>query len=443
MKSSVTSRAIWNIAYPIIFGNLAQTIITFTDTAFLGHLGMVELGASMMAGLYYFVFSTLAWGFSMGIQIIVARRLGEGKLNRIGVVFEHGLFFVLILSVLMFLLLHFFTTNLLAGIIDSPNIYHAAMQYMNYRHYGIIFVCFNFLFRSLFVGLSYTKCITYSTILMAGVNIFLDWGLIFGNAGFPELGISGAALASVCAEISALIFFVIYTVTMLPLKKYALFQFHKLEGWLMKTILKLAFPSMLQRLISFGSWFLFFALIEKMGELPIAISGIVRSVYMLIMIPSFAFGATGNTIVSRLIGEGKQDEVTATLNKVLKNCLFAILPMIIITLCIPEKVAQIYTDDLILAAASVKVLYVICFASVIMSIGTIYFESVSGTGNTMAALALEFSVLVIYLVYIYCMSSVFQVAIQWIWTSEAVYGFFIGIFSVLYLRYSKWKEKKL
>lgn len=441
MKSSITNRSIWNIAYPIIFGNLAQTVITFTDTAFLGHLGMIELGASMMAGLYYFVFSTLAWGFAMGVQIIIARRLGEGRLERIGVVFEHGLFFVLFLSILMFLLLHFLTADLLNFIIDSPNIYEVAMQYMNYRHYGIFFVCFNFLFRSLYVGLSKTKSITYSTLLMASVNIFLDWCLIFGNCGLPKMGISGAALASVCAEVSALIFFIIYTFRKLPLKTYALFQFHKLERWLMKTILKLAFPSMLQRLVSFGTWFLFFAFIEKMGELPIAVSGIVRSIYMLIMIPTFAFGATGNTLVSRMIGEGKQTEVMPTLLKVIVNCLFAVIPLILITICFPNLVAHIYTDDAALAASSVPVLYVICGAAIIISFATIYFEAVSGTGNTMAALLLEFCVLIVYIVYIYIMTRVFQVEIQWVWTSEYLYAVLIGLISFVYLKKSKWQQK--
>lgn len=290
--TSINNKTIWNIAYPIIFGNLAQTLITLTDTAFLGRVSAVALGASMMAGIYYYVFSTLAWGFSIGVQIIVARRLGEGKLNRIGVVFEHGLVFVLFLSALLFLVQHYYSDYLLGKVIQSPNIYAAAMEYMKYRHYGIIFVCFNFLYRALYIGLSNTKVISFSTILMAGVNIFLDYVLVFGKWGFPEMGVGGAALASVCAEITALVFFTFYTVVRLPLKTYALFAFHKIEGWLMKSILHLAFPTMIQKLFSFGTWFIFFAFVEHMGETPIAVSGIIRSVYMLILIPVFAFGAT-------------------------------------------------------------------------------------------------------------------------------------------------------
>ena len=76
----VSHREIWRIAVPIMLGNMAQTVITFTDTAFLGHLGTVELSASMMAGLYYFVYTTIAMGFAVGIQIFshfVSRMLNQ------------------------------------------------------------------------------------------------------------------------------------------------------------------------------------------------------------------------------------------------------------------------------------------------------------------------------------------------------------------------------
>ena len=84
---SVTNKEIWQITYPIIFGNLAQTIIVFVNTVFLGHVGKAELGAAMMAGLYYLIFTTILQGFSVGVQIMVALRLGEGNLKQIGSIF--------------------------------------------------------------------------------------------------------------------------------------------------------------------------------------------------------------------------------------------------------------------------------------------------------------------------------------------------------------------
>lgn len=441
--TSISNKTIWNIAYPIIFGNLAQTLIALTDTAFLGRVSAIALGAAMMASIYYYVFSTLAWGFSIGVQIIIARRLGENKLERIGVVFEHGLVFVLLLSTGLFLIQHFCTEYLLSRVIQSPNIYAAAMEYMNYRHYGIIFVCFNFLFRALYIGLSNTKVISFSTLLMAVVNIFLDYVLIFGKWGFPHMGVGGAAFASVCAEISTLIFFFLYTLAKLPLKKYALFAFHKLEGWLIKAVLKLAFPTMLQKLLSFGTWFIFFVMVERMGEEPIAISGIVRSVYMLIMIPVFAFGATANTLTSRQIGAGQQQEVRSTLVKILRLSLVSILPVLTFCVLFPTLLLSVYTNDALLASASVPSLYVICIAAIAMSFGMTYFEAVSGTGNTIHALWLEVIVLFAYSGSVWFFAKVIRSDVAWVWTSEITYGALIGVTSLLYLYFAGWHKKTI
>lgn len=441
--TSISNKTIWNIAYPIIFGNLAQTLIALTDTAFLGRVSAIALGASMMASIYYYVFSTLAWGFSIGVQIIVARRLGENKLGRIGVVFEHGLVFVLLLSTGLFLIQHYYTDYLLDHVIQSPNIYAAAMEYMKYRHYGIIFVCFNFLFRALYIGLSNTKVISFSTILMAAVNIFLDYVLVFGQWGFPHMGIGGAALASVCAEISALIFFVLYTLIKLPLKTYALFAFHKLEGWLMKAVLRLAFPTMLQKLLSFGTWFIFFILVERMGEEPIAVSGIIRSVYMLIMIPVFAFGATANTLTSRQIGAGQQAEVMSTLKKIFRLSIISILPVLLCCIFFPSLILSIYTNDALLAAASVPSLYVICIAAISMSFGMTFFEAVSGTGNTIHALWLEVMVLIAYSGSVWFFAKVINTHVAYVWTSEITYGLLIGIVSLIYIRSARWCRKTI
>ena len=430
MKTQISNKEIWSIALPIMLGNMAQTIINFTDTAFLGRLGVIALGASMLAGLFYFVFTTIATGFAIGIQIIIARRFGEGNYGRIGVIFQHGSIFVLILGLILFSILYIFSDHLLLWLIDSPNIYDASLEYIKYRQFGIIFVCFNFLYRALYVGISNTKVITYSTIIMAVVNIILDYCLIFGNFGFPEMGLGGAALASFCAEVSAFTFFTIYSYITLRNKDYGMFKLHRLESELMGRILKLATPTMIQKLFSFSVWFIFFILIEKMGETATGISSIVRSVYMILITPCFAFATTTNTVVSRIIGEGHSDQVFSTINKILKNCLLCTIPIMILVAIFPIQIARIYTDDLNLAQLVVPSIYVICFGTIFQSIGNAYFEAVSGTGNTSAALYLEAVILVIYVAFIWAMTHL-TTRVELVWTAEILYGALLGIFQHL------------
>lgn len=441
-RTHITNKEIWAIALPIMLGNMAQTIINFTDTAFLGHVGVIALGASMLAGLFYFVFTTIATGFAIGIQIIVARRFGEGRLDRIGVIFEHGSIVVMILGLILFSILYFFSDALLLWLIDSPNIYEASLEYIKYRRFGIMFVCFNFLFRGLYIGIANTKVITYSTIIMAIVNIFLDYCLIFGNFGFPEMSIGGAALASFFAEVSAFIFFTAYTYFSLRKKEYGIFKLHKIESELMKRILKIATPTMIQKLFSFSVWFIFFILIEKMGETATGISSIVRSIYMILITPCFAFATTTNTVVSRIIGEGYSNEVFPTINKILKNCLLCTIPIMILVAIFPVQIAKIYTNDLNLIQLVIPSIYVICFGTIFQGIGNAYFEAVSGTGNTTAALYLEAIILVVYVAFIWAMTHL-TTEVHWVWTAEILYGVLLGLFCVIYLKHAKWDKKKI
>ncbi len=442
MKAQITNREIWSIALPIMLGNMAQTIINFTDTAFLGHLGVVVLGASMLAGLFYFVFTTVAAGFAIGIQIIVARRFGERNYGGIGVIFQHGSLFVLLLGMVLFSILYFFSDYLLLYLIDSQNIYEASLDYIKYRQWGIVFVCFNFLYRALYVGISNTKVITYSTIIMAVVNIALDYCLIFGNLGLPQMGIGGAALASLCAEISAFVFFTAYTYITLGKREYGMFSLHAPEPELMGRILKISTPTMVQKLFSFSVWFIFFVLIEKMGETATGISSITRSIYMILITPCFAFSTTTNTLVSRIIGEGKREQVFPTINKVLKNCMLCTIPILIIVALFPVQIAGIYTDDLDFARMVVPSILVICSGTIFQGIGNAYFEAVSGTGNTSAALYLETAILVVYILFIVAMTHL-TTRVELVWTAEILYGALLGILCCLYMKFARWDRKSI
>ena len=443
MQTKYTYKEIWLIAYPILISLLMEQMIGMTDTAFLGRVGEIELGASAIAGIFYIVMFMVAFGFSIGAQILIARRNGEQQYKEIGNLFYQGIYFQLGMAAVMFIVCYCFAPVILKRLVSSEHIYNAAMSYLNWRVFGFFFSFTAVMFRAFFLGTTQTKTLTLNSIVMVLSNIIFNYVLIFGKWGFPEMGVGGAALASVCAEISATFFFIGYTLVKLPLKTYSLFYFHKLEGWLMKSGLKLSFPTMIQKLLSFGTWFIFFALVEHMGETPIAVSGIVRSVYMLVMIPVFAFGATANTLTSRLIGEGKQNEVMPTVFKTIGQGLIAILPVLLCCLFIPHTVLSIYTDDLVLADASIPSLLVICCASIAMSFGIPLFEAVSGTGNTTNALILESVVLIAYTFSVWFFASYISTRVEWVWTSEFTYGTLIGLVSWLFMRFASWQRKKI
>lgn len=116
-----------------------EHMIGLTDTAYLGRVGEVELGASALAGVYYLVIYMLGFGFSVGAQVLMARRNGEGEYKRIGEVFTQGGLFLFLLAAVLFTASNLLTPHLLHRMIGSEEVYRATMSYLDWRVYGFFF----------------------------------------------------------------------------------------------------------------------------------------------------------------------------------------------------------------------------------------------------------------------------------------------------------------
>lgn len=443
MISDVSYKKIWNIAFPIILGSIAQNIINVTDTAFLGRVGEIELGAAAIGGIFYLAFTMLAWGFGIGTQIIIARRLGEKKTNEIGIIFEHALYFLIAFSILIFCLIRFYSPFLIKTIIQSDNIINASNIFLRYRAFGIFFAFINFGFRSFYIGITKTKVISVTTIIMAIVNIILDYVLIFGKYGFPEMGIAGAALASVIAEITATIFFFAYTLRRINVKIYSLFAFSKFDFNLFYNIIKVSFPMMMQNFVSLSGWFLFFVFVEHLGEMQLAISNVIRSIYVVLMIPIWGFSSATNTLVSYFIGKKEYANVFKVTFRTIKLCLFSVFIIVAIFMIFPEKFLSIYSNNQELIALSIPVFYTVSAAALGISVGFILFNAVSGTGKTNISFLIECIIISIYLLATFYLTNIIKASIQVVWSLEYLYAFMLISSSYLYLKFGNWRKHSI
>ncbi len=442
-KTSITYRRIWTVAYPIILGSVAQNLINFTDTAFLGRVGEIALGASALGGIFYLAVIMLGLGFGTGAQIIIARRFGENQLKKVGQIVDHSTLFLIIMAVISYALLQYGSEAILSLIVRSEAVLEETIAFLDYRAYGIFFAFMNMSFRSFYVGLTMTKVITYTTFVMAAVNIVLDYLLIFGHFGFPEMGIRGAALASVIAEAFALLFFIVYTSSTIKFSDYGLFRFKGISLRQMLTILRISVPMMMQSFLSLSVWFVFFVFIEKLGEMSLAVSNIIRSVFVVLMMPIWGFATATNTLVSYLMGQDRQSEVMALINKIVGLTFVGVALIVSFGVMFPRLVMEIYTNDSALIEMGIPVLYVVSGGAMLLSLGFIYFNGVSGTGKTNISLILELIVLSIYLTYTYLQVYYFGADVVKAWTSEIIYGSLLAVFSFAYLKSGKWKTSKI
>jgi len=438
-----SNKNIFKVTYPIFLTLLAQNIINVTNTAFLGRVGEVELGASAIGGVFYFAIFMIGFGFSQGAQILIGRRNGEKNYAQIGPIFNNALIFNFILSVVIFGISLKGVPFIMKHVVSSPQVYNATIAYLDWRIYGYFFAFVSAIFRSFYVGITQTRILTTSAILMAVTNIFFDYTLIFGNFGMPKMGIEGAGISSVIAEVVTLVYVIIYTIYRADIKLFGLFQFKKVEFKTILLILELSVFIMFQYFISISTWFVFFIFIEHMGERPLAVSNIGRSLYILLTIPAGALGTTVNTLVSNLIGARRKEEVLPFIIKVARISLLIISPFVLLALIFPELFARIYTDNPSLITASIPVIRIIAVANLFFAFSFIVFNGVSGTGNTRTAFAIEFLTLFFYISYVYYTAIINPSHVAVVWMSEFVYWTFIGILGYWYLMKGNWRKKEI
>jgi putative MATE family efflux protein len=443
LKTTISYRRVWDIAFPIMIGSVAQNVINVTDTAFLGRMGDIALGGGAIGGLFYLAIIMLGWGVGIGAQIMVARRFGEGKHQQIGSIIEHTQYILFLLAILLIVLFELFGKTILFHIVESENVYNASYAFLRYRIWGLFFAFIYFSYRAFYVGIGKTRIITYTTLTMVIVNVFFGYSLIFGHFGFPRMGVSGAGLASVIAEFSGAIAFVVYTMLNKNIKQFKIFHFVKYDPELMSRLFKVSLPLMLQNFFSFSVWFVFFLIIEKMGEVELAVSNIIRSIYVVLLIPIMGFSTAANTLVSYVIGQGKSKEVLSLTWRIaiVAGGFSAVLS--VICLLFPDLILRVYTADLLIIGLAKPLMYIISFASIILAIALVLFNGVSGTGKTNISLILELGILAIYIFSTFLFAVVLRQSLVVVWSVEILYGFLLSIISFIYLRSNHWVGKEI
>lgn len=437
-----TNKQILKITYPVLISLLMEHMIGLTDTAYLGRVGEVELGASALAGVYYLVIYMLGFGFSVGAQVMIARRNGEKEYSRIGEVFTQGSIFLIFLAALLFMASRLITPELLGYIINSEDVYKATMSYLDWRVYGFFFSFIAVMFRAFYVGVTNTKILTANSVVMVLTNVVLNYILIFGKLGMPALGIAGAAIASSISEAVSVMFFIIYTWKKVDYNKYGLFRLVTVDYRMLRQILSVSVWVMIQHGIAFAGWFVFFIAMEHLGERSLAITNVVRSISAFLFMFVNAFASTNSSLVSNLIGAGESDMVLPLCRKMIKLSYSFVLPLAISIAIFPEAVLHIYTDNQELIAGAVPSLWVMLSSYLLAVPGFIYFFSVSGTGNTSRALMIDMISISVYVMYILIVAVWAKSNVAVCWTTEHVYNGMI-LMSFLYLRSGKWRGKSI
>jgi putative MATE family efflux protein len=440
---AATTRQIIKLAAPISLAILIPQLNFFTNTVFLGKLGERELGVNGITGVFYLILSMIGYGLSSGIQIQMARRAGEGDKKGLAQLLANGAMLSALFSLGLMMVTLWMVPLLFGFSLQDNDNFSLSVNFIYIRVWGLPFLMITQLLSSFFISISRSRMLIYGSVVATFVNIALDYMLIFGKGGMPALGFHGAAVASVIAEVAAcLVMVAIFFLRGLH-HTYPLFNFRHFDLELSRRSLGVAAPLIVQFMFSIGGWLVFFFFVEHLGGQSLAASQVLRNIFGIVSVGTWALATTCNTMVSNIIGQGRQKDVMAMIKKISKLSFIYSTVICVVMLLFAREFLSVYTADEALIQFSLPSLRVIIVATLVMSLSTVVFNGVVGTGNTLVNLTMEVTCVGLYLVYCYFVILVWKSPLYLCWGSEFVYWFTLLCGSVLYLKSGRWKGKEI
>lgn len=434
-------KTILSVAVPLMVSSFIQSIVLITDAAFLSRYSTLAFDAVGNAGLIYITVYMALAGMGDGAQILIARRIGQENTNAIGRIFGSSIVSNFMIAFVLFLIIQLVMPDLLNYYSKHKDLAHLQVEFIHIRGFALFFAMITLSIQAFFLAIGKTWVVLIAALITASSNILLDYVLIFGEWGFPSLGLKGAAWANTIADACGMLFLVIFLIFSKERKKLKLFAHFSINLPSLKELFKIGSPIMFQGIIALATWTIFFTWIEQIGKFELTVSQNIRAIYFLAFVPIWGFAGTTKTYISQYLGKGDLDSLKIIQRRIQLMTVISLFIFFHGALFYPKQLigfinpAEQYIDK------SAEIMRFIAGSIMMYGLFSVYFQTINGSGNTMVSFTIEAICVAVYTLTGYLLIKVFQVDIFWIWSVEYVYFGCMGLLSILYLRFFDWKKK--
>ena len=299
---------VWGIALPIMGGMMSQNVLNLVDIGMVGRLGDSALAATGIGSFSNYLAISFIIGLSAGVQAIAARRLGEGRDSETAVPLNGGLLLALLIGIPLCVVLILATPAAFNVLTDDPAVREQGIPYLQVRIVSMIAVGMNFSFRGYWSAIHMTGVYLRTLLIMHAINIFLNWVLIFGNLGAPELGVFGAGLATTISLYIGTLLYFFFALRHARDKGF-------LHGVPSRSTLwqqfKLSLPSSLQQLFFSAGLVTLVWIVGRIGTAEVAAINILMTFHITALLPAFGIALAATTLVGNALGRGDAEDAAA------------------------------------------------------------------------------------------------------------------------------------
>jgi len=300
-------RAVLRLGLPLIGGHLAQFAIGLTDTIMIGWYGVPELAALTLAGSFFFTVFLFGSGFAWAIMPMVARYAAQQD----EVLVRRATRMALWLSILYFFVtlpLFWFSGTILGGMGQTPEVAALAQTYLRIAAAGLLPALGVMVFKNYLAGLEHTRVVLWITLAAAGANALANYALIFGNWGAPELGISGAAIASVTVHVISLLLVAGYALIKLP-EHELMVRFWRPDWEMFAQVFHLGWPIGLTTLAEVALFAATAVLMGWLGTIPLAAHGVALQISTAAFMVQLGLSNAATVRAGNALGRGDLDHM--------------------------------------------------------------------------------------------------------------------------------------
>ena len=419
-------RSLWSIALPVIVGMAVQTFYSIVDMLFIGQLGGSSIAAvAFNMPLYFFVMG-ITFGIGTGITATIARAIGEQDKKKADDAAKHGLLIALFMGVSL-TVLGLLTGKKVLAMLGSPSeLIDESWSYLRVTCYGMIFIVFSIVFRSILAGEGDMKFPVMVAATGTILNIILDPIFIFdldeyGGFGL-DMGVKGAAAASVVSQM--IVFFIF--IFMLLFKDHAYITFDMqnftFSKDVMKEILVVGIPSSVSMIImSFGQGVFNYILIIGYGPNAVAAYTISGRLDMLMFLPIMGIATGLVTTVGMFAGAKRYDKVRSIINYAISRAFVIVAIASSIVYVLAPSIISLFTNDENIKEIGVSALRTLCFTYPFVGIAMPCGRIMQGLGQGIPVLVITaLRVLLISAPLAYYFAIIDSRDVVWVWYSIAI-----------------------
>jgi MATE family multidrug resistance protein len=380
---------IFGLALPIIGGMVSQNLLNIVDTAMVGFLGDAALAAVGLGGFVVFMCQAMILGISTGVQSSAARRKGEGRTDGAAAVLNTALLLVLLVAPILSLILIQLAGPVFPYLNSDVAVIERGVPYLEWRLGAIVFVGMNFAFRGYWNALDMSRLYMMTLVLMHASNIVLNYALIFGNFGAPELGVTGAGAASAISM-------AIGTVTYF----FLAFKHARKDGFLRcmsnraetKSLIRITIPAGLQQLFFSAGLVAMFLIIGRIGTPELAAANVLITVLLFAILPGLGLGLACTTLVGQALGAGKPDDAYQWTWDVTKIAIVLLTVLGLPMWLAPDLVSSIFIHEAATRDIVRWPMRIMGLTMPIEAIGLVFMNGMLGAGDARRVMSVSIAV---------------------------------------------------